>query len=129
MEAHVYLRCLTQGLHVDWSKRTSDRVHEEEKGSLKGNNKNVCQKWDSNPRTDTCTRIPMHHLLAYLQTKVVLESGALDRSAILTTDYFGAVGLANFVKKSQKALFSLEKKQLVPGWARTTNLSVNSRTR
>ena len=47
--------------------------------------KKVCQKWDSNPRTDTCTRIPMHRQLAILQTKVALESGALDRSAILTT--------------------------------------------
>ena len=49
--------------------------------------KKVCQKWDSNPRTDTCTRIPMHRQLAFLQTKVALESGALDRSAILTTGF------------------------------------------
>ena len=29
----------------------------------------------------------MHRQLAFLQTKVALESGALDRSAILTTGF------------------------------------------
>ena len=52
---------------------------------MKQRKEKVCQEWDSNPRTDTCTRIPMHYLLAISQTKVALESGALDRSAILTT--------------------------------------------
>ena len=40
-----------------------------------------CQKWDSNPRPHTRTRILMPLLSA---GKVNLESGALDRSAILT---------------------------------------------
>ena len=43
--------------------------------------KKICQKWDSNPRPHTRTRILMPLLSA---GKVNLESGALDRSAILT---------------------------------------------
>ena len=43
--------------------------------------KSFCQKWDSNPRPHSRTRILMPLLSA---GKVNLESGALDRSAILT---------------------------------------------
>ena len=41
--------------------------------------KDLCQKWGSNPRPHERTR-----MLALLQGKIALESGALDRSAILT---------------------------------------------
>ena len=42
---------------------------------------NVCQKWDSNPRPHSWTR--MLHALR-VERESTLESGALDRSAILT---------------------------------------------
>ena len=44
--------------------------------------KSMCQKWDSNPRlhSETRTPAPMYH-----GKDTLLESGALDRSAILTT--------------------------------------------
>ena len=40
----------------------------------------MCQKWDSNPRPHMWTRI----LLVFHRKNLILESGALDRSAILT---------------------------------------------
>ena len=41
----------------------------------------MCQKWDSNPRlhSETRTLNPVDH-----GKEIILESGALDRSAILT---------------------------------------------
>ena len=46
--------------------------------------KSLCQKWDSNPRPHTWTRTLS--VCRNLQKELNLESGALDRSAILTTD-------------------------------------------
>ena len=45
--------------------------------------KNICQKWDLNPRPHTRTRILILHSLSRGQG-LNLESGALDHSAILT---------------------------------------------
>jgi hypothetical protein len=44
-------------------------------------NKKVCQKWDLNPRPQ---RGPEHSLPLIERQAITLESGALDRSAILT---------------------------------------------
>ena len=47
---------------------------------IKNNDKKIlCQKWDSNPRPHKRTR-----MLNPIREKITLESGALDRSAILT---------------------------------------------
>ena len=53
-----------------------------EKNQARG--KKLCQKWDSNPRPHTWTRTLL--VCRNLQKELNLESGALDRSAILTTD-------------------------------------------
>ena len=44
--------------------------------------KRLCQEWDSNPRLHLETRTPA---LVSHEKDIILESGALDRSAILTT--------------------------------------------
>ena len=49
----------------------------------------MCQEWDSNPRLHLETRTPA---LVWHEKDIILESGALDRSAILTTRWI----LVNF---------------------------------
>jgi hypothetical protein len=47
--------------------------------------KKICQEWDSNPRPLMRTRMPRTQL-SVEKERMCLESGALDRSAILTLD-------------------------------------------
>ena len=61
-------------------KNSSSKKEREKENILKG----LCQKWDSNPRPHTWTRTLS--VRRNLQKELNLESGALDRSAILTTD-------------------------------------------
>ena len=52
--------------------------------------KSMCQKWDSNPRPHSWTRNPT--ATAYrTRQRMSLESGALDRSAILTVESSGFI--------------------------------------
>ena len=48
--------------------------------------KSFCQKWDLNPRPHTRTRTLNRPTALCRQGTTVLESGALDHSAILTSD-------------------------------------------
>ena len=49
--------------------------------------KKFCQKWDSNPRPHSWTRTLCHRTDCIIRQGIaILESGALDHSAILTTD-------------------------------------------
>ena len=73
--------------------------------------KNICQKWDLNPRPHTRTRILILHSLSRGQG-LNLESGALDHSAILT------------VRKSEG-----KKICIIPSGDRTQDLWIRSPTR
>ena len=50
--------------------------------------KKLCQKWDSNPRPHSWTRTLCNRNDCIVRQGIdILESGALDDSAILTTDH------------------------------------------
>ena len=54
--------------------------------------KPFCQKWDSNPRPHTWTRMLL------LRKEIALESGALDRSAILRYNTVSVLHSLNNIK-------------------------------